>query len=70
MKRELSRREFSLAAGLGLGALTLPPGQAAPSRRLKFGHTGITWGYRNENAEQAIKDVAGLAITATNPSAT
>ncbi len=60
MKRELSRREFSLAAGLGLGALTLPPGQAAPSRRLKFGHTGITWGYRNENAEQAIKDVAGL----------
>lgn len=58
MKRQLSRREFSMAAGLGLGALTLPSAEASPARRLKFGHTGITWGYQPENAEQAIKDVA------------
>jgi inosose dehydratase len=60
MKRQLSRREFSLAAGFGLGSLALPSAQGAPARRLKFGHTGITWGYQNANAEQAIKDVASL----------
>ena len=60
MKRQWSRREFSLATGFGLGALTLPFAQGAPPRRLKFGHTGITWGYQAENAEQAIKDVASL----------
>ncbi len=57
MKRQLSRREFSMAAGLGFGALRLAA-QATPPRRLKIGHTGITWGYRPENAEQAIKDIA------------
>jgi len=25
-----------------------------------IGHTGITWGYKPENAEQAIKDVGSL----------
>ncbi len=58
MKRQLSRREFSLAAGFGLGTLSLPLAQGAPARRLKIGHTGITWGFRPEDAEQAIKDVA------------
>ncbi len=57
MKRQLSRREFSLAAGLGLGALKLGA-QGTPFRRLKIGHTGITWGYSNQSAEQAIKDIA------------
>jgi len=61
MKRELSRREFSLAAGIGLGAL-LPAAQGAPVRRLKVGHTGITWGYAPDNAEQAIKDIASLGF--------
>jgi len=56
MKRQLSRREFSLAAGLGLGALRLA-GQATPPRRLKIGHTGITWGYQPADAERAIKDI-------------
>src|ERR1035441_4749572 len=60
MKRQLSRREFSLAAGFGLGSLALPSAPGAPARRLKFGHTGIAWGYQNANAEQAIKDVASL----------
>jgi inosose dehydratase len=60
MTRPLSRREFSLAAGFGLGALTLSTAKGAPARRLKIGHTGITWGYANQNAEQAIKDIASL----------
>ena len=32
---------------------------AAP-RRLKIGHTGITWGFKPEDAEPAVKDVASL----------
>jgi inosose dehydratase len=60
MNRQWSRREFSLAAGLGLGASLLPDAHGAPARRLKVGHTGITWGYRPEDAERAIKDVASL----------
>ncbi|MFB3776671.1 MAG: sugar phosphate isomerase/epimerase family protein [Bryobacteraceae bacterium] len=58
MKRNLNRREFSLAASVGLGALGLPALKGAPAPRLKIGHTGITWGYRPDNAEQAIKDIA------------
>ncbi len=62
MKQQLSRREFAAAAGFGLGALTLPSAQGATPRRLKIGHTGITWGYQPENAEQAIKDVGSLGF--------
>ena len=60
MKHQLSRREFSLAAGFGLAAVSLPAVKGAQARRLKIGHTGITWGYRPENAGQAIKDIASL----------
>jgi inosose dehydratase len=63
MKRQLNRREFSLAAGVGLGTLALPVVQGAAARRLKIGHTGITWGYRPENAEQAIKDIAAAGYS-------
>ena len=45
---------------LGLGVLQAQPGGAAPARRLKIGHTGITWGFRPENAGDAIPDVASL----------
>ncbi len=60
MKRTFSRRDFSRTAVAGLGAAWLAGSAAlaAPARRLKIGHTGITWGYRPENAEQAIKDIA------------
>lgn len=51
-----NRREFSRTIGLGVGAAWL----AAPPRRLKVGHTGITWGFRPGDAEQAINDVAAL----------
>ncbi len=63
MKRQLSRREFSLAASVGFGALGLPVAQGASARRLKIGHTGITWGYQPDNAAQAIKDIASLGYS-------
>ena len=33
---------------------------AQRARRLKVGHTGITWGFQPPDAEQAVKDVASL----------
>ncbi len=59
MTSKASRRDFSSALGLGLGAAWLQA-QGAPAPRLKIGHTGITWGLRPEDAEQAIKDVGSL----------
>ncbi len=61
MERKLSRREFSLAAGLG--ALSLSVAQAAPARRLKIGYTGITW----RGPEEAIKDIASLGYYGFEP---
>src|SRR5262249_47050927 len=53
-----TRRQFAATVGLGLAARAIP---AQPQqRRLKFGHTGITWGFKPDDAEQAIKDVANL----------
>jgi inosose dehydratase len=63
MKRELSRREFSLATGLGLGMLSLRSAQGAPARRLKMGYTGITW----RGPEEAIKDIASLGYYGFEP---
>jgi len=62
MERRCNRRMFCKTIGFGLGAAMLGAAgaQAAPQRRLKIGHTGITWGYKAENAEQAIKDVGSL----------
>jgi inosose dehydratase len=61
MERKMSRREFSLAAGFGLGALSLSA--APPTRRLKIGHTGITW----RGPEEAIKDIASLGYYGFEP---
>jgi inosose dehydratase len=60
MKQGWNRREFTQAIGLGIGAACLPVASAASKRRLKIGHTGITWGYRPDDAARAIKDVAVL----------
>ncbi len=60
MDAVLNRRNFSKTLALGLGSLALPNLRAQGSRGLKVGHTGITWGFKPENAEQAIKDVASL----------
>lgn len=60
MSIKWKRREFASALGLGLG--TVCTARAAARRKLKIGHTGITWGYKPENAEQAIKDAASLGF--------
>ena len=56
MKPPINRREFAKTAALGLAAAVVD----AQTRRLKIGHTGITWGFQPADAEQAIKDVATL----------
>ncbi len=71
MERKFSRREFSQVAGLGLGTLSLAnaqqgPGRNAPTlptRRLKIGHTGITW----RGPQEAIKDIASLGYDGFEP---
>ena len=52
----MNRREFAKTVALGATALSKLTAQT----RLKVGHTGITWGFRPDDADQAIKDVAGL----------
>lgn len=57
----MHRRDFSKTLVLGLGVAAAPSVLAqSPARRLKVGHTGITWGFAPRDAEQAIKDVASL----------
>ncbi len=63
MRRQLSRREFSAAASVGLAASRLPALQAAPARRLKMGYTGITW----RGPEDAIRDIASLGYHGFEP---
>ena len=57
----INRRNFSklLAVGFGVAAAPRMLGQGT-ARRLKIGHTGITWGFAPRDAERAIKDVASL----------
>jgi inosose dehydratase len=67
----ITRRTFTRALVLGAAAAGLPtvawgtapgPPEGGPHRRLKVGHTGITWGFKPPDAEQAIKDVASLGF--------
>jgi inosose dehydratase len=60
MERKLNRREFSQAMALGVSAAAVPSLWAQSGRKLKVGHTGITWGFQPADAERAIKDVASL----------
>jgi inosose dehydratase len=59
----ISRRSFTRALTAGIAA-ALPSGglTAFAGKRLKVGHTGITWGFKPADAEQAIKDVASLGF--------
>src|SRR6266481_8957660 len=56
MNNHLNRRTL-LTAAAGALASTI---HAQATRRLKIGHTGITWGFKPEDAQQAIRDVASL----------
>lgn len=62
MERGYDRRTLckTLALGAGAACLKAPPAHGAPRRRLKIGHTSITWGFRPENAEPGIRDSARL----------
>lgn len=62
----MNRRTFvKSAAALGLGSLVTAPAWAqTPVRKLKVGHTGITWGYGADKAPAAIKDVAAAGYHA------
>jgi inosose dehydratase len=60
MERTLTRRDFSKTLALGLAAASTTPLWAQSGRKLKVGHTGITWGFDPADAERAIKDVASL----------
>src|SRR5437016_5898269 len=51
----LDRRDFLFGAGL-----TVALAAAQAKRRLKIGHTGITWGFKPEDAAVAIPEVASL----------
>jgi inosose dehydratase len=60
MQALVNRREFlgGLGVGLGIAAQTVTPARGAPRRRLKTGHTGITW----SEPPQAIHAIAALGF--------
>jgi inosose dehydratase len=58
MSPHIHRREFLRCAGITAGAAVTLPAQT--KRRLKIGHTGITWGFKPEDAAAAMRDVASL----------
>jgi inosose dehydratase len=61
MADRMNRRDFTKTVTLGLGAAAVPGLVAqTPARKLKIGHTGITWGFQPRDAEGAIKDVGSL----------
>src|SRR5258706_5199383 len=54
----MDRREFLCELGTALTVAPKVLGQ--PKRRLKIGHTGITWGFKPEDAANAIRDAGSL----------
>ena len=60
----VTRRTFTRSLALGAAAAALSGGalQAFQGKRLKVGHTGITWGFKPTDAEQAITDVGSLGF--------
>ena len=58
MNNKIDRRGFLGRLGLTFGIASQAPSlvSGAPSRRLKIGHTGITW----REPQQAIHDIAAL----------
>ena len=58
----MNRRQFTTALGFALAAVPAPDlaAQKTKPRKLSCGHTGITWGFRPDDAERAIADVASL----------
>ena len=62
-QQRIGRRSFTRTLALTAAAAALPSvAWPVAARRLKVGHTGITWGFKPADAEQAIKDVASLGF--------
>jgi inosose dehydratase len=63
MHNSLDRRTFTKALALGLAGAAIPAATSAQKpKRLKPGHTGITWGFSPADAEKAIADTASLGF--------
>lgn len=62
MTTSLDRRTFTKTLVFGLAGVAAPVLNAQKARRLKVGHTGITWGFSPADAEQAIADAASLGF--------
>jgi inosose dehydratase len=58
----MNRRSFTKIVALGLAGTVVPTLGAQTPRKLKAGHTGITWGFSPADAEKAIADVASLGF--------
>ena len=60
----VTRRTFTTTLAAAAAAVALPGAAQVVQkpRRLKVGHTGITWGFKPTDAEQAIKDVGSLGF--------
>jgi len=56
----MNRRRFLSGAGAALLSSAVELSAAPPVRKLKIGHTGITWGFKPEDAARAIPDVGSL----------
>lgn len=61
MTRHTGRRAFLRLTAMAGTALAGRAQHAA--RRLRIGHTGITWGYKPDDAARAIPDVASLGYS-------
>ena len=57
MEPTLTRRDLARCVTLGIAARTRLFSATEAARKLRIGHTGITWG---NDSEQAVKDIAGL----------
>ncbi len=62
MGATVDRRTFTRTLAVAVAAAAMPPLHAQKARRLKAGHTGITWGFSPAGAELAIKDVGALGF--------
>jgi inosose dehydratase len=58
----VTRRRFAKTLAFASAAMPVSHANAYTTRRLKAGHTGITWGLKPDTTEQAITDVGNLGF--------